>query len=343
MRLLILLLCLLSGPAFGQPELSRGINVTGWFRFPVSRDPTVLAHYISDQALADLRAAGFDFIRLAVDPELLDTNALLLAIRRIQRQGLTVIVSPHPQDWRLESTDSAKLLRFWHIVAPALRTLDPARTVPEVVNEPVFLNDPAGWGRLQHQVLTVIRAALPQSMIVLTGQDWGSIAGLLAQVPEDDPNVIYSFHFYDPADLTSLAAYRSDVDHGALAALPFPAGGGCDVPATDRPTRDLIRYHCASNWNAAHVAGEIERAAGWAQRHHVRLLAGEFGATTRLNRPARLAWLQTVRQDLEKKGISWTLWGYDDIMGFAVSRPIPPRPELDAGVLAALGMTTGMR
>ncbi len=342
MRLLVLLLCLMSGSAFGQPVLNRGVNITGWFRFPASRDPAVLARYMGDRALSGLRAAGFDFVRLAVDPDLLDAGALLAAIRRIQRQGLTVVVSPHPNGWHLE-TDPDRLLRFWHILAPALRGLDPARTVPEVVNEPVFPNDPAGWRRLQHRVLTAIRTSLPRSMVVLTGQDWGSIAGLLTLVPEDDPNVVYSFHFYDPADLTSLAAYRSDVDRDALAALPFPAGYDCGASASDPPTRDLIRYYCASNWNAVHVAGEIDRAAGWARIHHVRLLAGEFGATARLNRPARLAWLQTVRQGFEDKGIAWTLWGYDDIMGLAVSRPIPPNPVLDAGVLAALGMTTGTR
>ncbi len=65
-------------------------------------------------------------------------------------------------------------------------------------------------------------AALPDDTIVLTGQDWGSIAGLLALTPNPDGNVVYSFHFYDPAELTSLAAYRPGLDRDALARLPFP-------------------------------------------------------------------------------------------------------------------------
>ena len=94
--------------------------------------------------------------------------------------------------------------------------------MPEVLNEPVFPGDPAGWAALQHVVLAEIRQALPQATVVLTGHDWGSIGGLLALVPESDPNVIYSFHLYDPAELTSLAAYRPGLDRGALARLPFP-------------------------------------------------------------------------------------------------------------------------
>lgn len=328
--------------------LSRGINVTGWFRFPVSRDPARLGSYLSDRALADLREAGFDFVRLAVDPAVADTQqtVLIAAIRRIQRQGLAVIVSPHPRGWHLE-TDPNRLLGFWRTLAPALRSLDPARTVPEVVNEPVFPGDPAGWARLQHAVLHVIRTALPHVTVVLTGQDWGSVGGLLALMPEDDPNVVYSFHFYDPAELTSLAAYRPNLDRTALARLPFPVEDRSRCAATanrsdDHATSDLMRYYCSVGWDGVRVAASIGRAAAWGRLHHVRVLAGEFGASAGLNPTARLAWLRTVREAFESRGIGWALWGYDDAMGFAVTRPPVPRPILDRAVLAALGMTTGM-
>ena len=96
--------------------LTRGINITGWFRFPSSRDPAALGAYLSDQALADLRAAGFDFVRLAVDPAVAETQrpVLIATIRRIQRQGLTVIVTPHPVGWHLETdpNDRERLRAF---------------------------------------------------------------------------------------------------------------------------------------------------------------------------------------------------------------------------------------
>ena len=342
-----------SSAAVKTPALQRGINITAWFRFPASTDPAVLATYISDQALADLRVAGFDFVRLAVDPAVVDSIAqrtvLVAAIRGIEHQGLTVIVSPHPHDWRLEhsAADREKLLTFWTALAPALKPLDTIRTVPEVLNEPVFPGDPAGWAQLQHAMLREIRQALPHATVVLTGQDWGSIGGLLALTPEDDPNVVYSFHLYDPAELTSLAAYRPDVDRAALARLPFPVSdrSACEAvsgSADDTGTRDLMRYYCAMGWDAARVDATIDRAALWAREHRVRLLAGEFGATADLNPAARIAWLKTVRAAFEAQGIGWALWGYDDVMGLAVRRPPGPRPRLDRAVLTALGMTTRM-
>jgi endoglucanase len=322
--------------------LTRGINITGWFRFPASRDPVVLAGYLSDQALADIHAAGFDFVRLAVDPAVAETqrSVLIAAIRRIQRHGLTVVVSPQPHDWHLE-TDPGRLLAFWRTFAPALRALDPARTVPEVLNEPVFPHNVTGWAALQHVVLTDIRQALPGVTVVLTGQDWGSIGGLLALTPEADPNVLYSFHFYDPAELTSLAAYRPGLDRVALARLPFPVDDRprCDATAdgsADPATRDLMRYYCSLGWDAPRIATTLDRAAAWGRAHHVRLLAGEFGASVALNAQARIAWLRTVRDALETRGTGWALWGYD------VSRPPGRRPVLNRSVLTALGMTTGM-
>lgn len=340
--LLMLAWCTTAAAETPSGTLHRGINITGWFRFPSSRDPVALAAYLSDPALEDLRLAGFDFVRLAVDPDLLDPKTLIPALKRIQQHRLTVVISPHPHDWQLEATPD-RLRRFWRALAPALRPLDPARTVPEIVNEPVFAADPAAWAQLQHQVLADIRAVLPRSLVVLTGADWGSVAGLAALAPEADPHVLYSFHFYDPVELTSLAAYRSDIDHAALAVLPFPAGEDCDAPTADPPTRDLVRYYCASRWDEAHLAASIDRAAEWAGRHGVRLLAGEFDASIQLNRPARLAWFGTLRRILEVRDIPWALWGYDDSMGLAISRPPARRPTLDPGVLAALGlMTTGM-
>lgn len=333
----VLALCL-AGPVRAAEPLRRGVNIANWFRYPVSRDPGFLSRYISDGALDDLRAAGFDFVRLAFDPDMTDPAVLIPAIQRIQRHGLTVIVSPHPNGWTLE-TDPGRLLVFWRRFAPVLRPLDQARTIPEIVNEPVFPGDPTPWGALQHDVLTEIRRVLPSATVLLTGNDWGSARGLEALTPEADPNVIYSFHFYDPADLTSLAAWRKDVDRSELARLPFPAGD-CAPPAGSAPaTAGVVRYYCASGWNAVQVAAPIVHIAGWAATHHVRLLAGEFGATAELNRPARLAWLTAARKAFEAHGIAWALWGYDDIMGFALPRPPPVRPVLDQGVLQAIGLS----
>ncbi len=352
--LLLLLAGLWAVGAAAQPApdriaaLRRGINITGWFRFPASRDPAALGRYLGDAALRDLHSAGFGFVRLAVDPALFGDPAiratLVAAVRRIEHAGLAVVIALHPNGWQLETVaaDRGRLLAAWQMLAPALRPLDPARTFPEILNEPVFPHDPAGWAALQHRALAVIRGALPDATVVLTGNDWGSIGGLLALPPDADRNVIYSVHFYDPAELTALAAYRSGLDRSALARLPFPVEeASCRriaAATADPPTRDLMDYYCRLHWTPDRIAAAIDQAAAWGRAHQAAVLLGEFGASAALNRPARLAWLRAVRTQAGSAGIGWALWGYDDVMGFAVARPPPPRPMLDRDVLAALGL-----
>jgi len=345
------LLVLLAAPALARPpqallsHLHRGVNITGWFRFPANRDPAALARWMPDSAIAGLRRAGFDFVRLAIDPAIAENQAVrdtaAAAICRLRNHDLAVVVDAHPFDWHLETAphDRDRLRAFWRDFAPALHGCDPQLIVPEVLNEPVFPNDPAGWAALQHTLLTDLRQALPDSTILLTGQDWGSIGGLLALRPEADPNVLYSFHFYDPPELTSLAAYRPGLDQADLARLPFPVTDPAACPlGSDGATADTIHYYCTMGWNDAAIAQRIAAAADWAKQHHATLLAGEFGAAQTLNPAARSAWLRAVRQSLERDGIAWALWGYDDIMGFGIRRPPPAQPILDPNVLAALGL-----
>ncbi len=324
----------------GAAPLRRGVNLTNWFRFPPSRDRAALASYLSDAAMAGLVSCGFDFIRLAVQPSVVPGERVALvadAVARLHRHGLAVIVGPHFG----ADPDAAALADFWQRMAPVLRPLDPRMTVAEVANEPVFAGDGGGWAALQTRILAIIRASLPGRRVVLTGNDWGSIAGLLAMRPLNDPDAIYSFHFYDPPELTSLAAYRPGLDRAALSRLPFPVtDAGCAAAAatTDAATRGLIRYLCATHWDAAVVGARIDAAASWGTRHGATVLMGEFGASSALNSPARLAWLSAARRACEARGIGWALWGYDDAMGLGVRPAGGGTSPFDAGVLAALGL-----
>ncbi|MGH7040503.1 MAG: glycoside hydrolase family 5 protein, partial [Acetobacteraceae bacterium] len=198
------------------------------------------------------------------------------------------------------------------------------------------------WRALQARVLAAIRAALPRATVILTGADWSSIAGLQAAIPPADTDVIYDVHFYDPAELTSLAAYRHGLDRAALARLPFPMidPAHCRRVAhsADPATAALIGFVCAQHWDAPHIARQFATVAAWGRRTGVPVILGEFGASARLNRPARLDWVATVRRAAEHERLGWALWGYDDVMGFDLPRPPPTRPALDPGLLQALGL-----
>ena len=147
-------------------------------------------------------------------------------------------------DWHLETepADRAKLLATWRSLAPLLRRFDPAATFPEVLNEPVFAGDPAAWARLQHRGRAGDpRHACPTNTIVLTGADWGSIAASCRCRRKPIRNVIYSFHLYEPAELTALGAYRPGLDAGCDGAPAVSRRGSGGLPGHRRLRRAIRR------------------------------------------------------------------------------------------------------
>ena len=338
-------------------ELRAGIAITNWFRFPPRTDAGSLRAYLSDSALADLRAASFTHVRLPVQPELLWQNgaidpsrvaSVVKAVQRIQSARLSAVVALAPSTWRLEANapDRLRLLATWRALARALAYLDQSRTFPEILNEPVFGNDEHSWEALQAEALAAIRESLPDATVVLTGAQWGGVDGLRALTPVSDRNVVYSFHFYEPAELTALAAYRSDLDRTAMSHLPFPADPTrcrSAVQEMSGATRDVAAFYCASGWDAAHIGARFDQVTSWARScggsgPPCAVLLGEFGATSELPSATRLSWIEAVRAAAEAHGFGWTLWGYDDVMGCNIARPPPLRPRLDAALLAALGL-----
>ncbi len=358
-----LLLAVAPAAALPPPErlavLQRGVNLTNWFRFPARADPASLRAYLDPAALAALRRARFGFVRLAVQPELLEDGqseaagrlaALDDAVLRLQAAGLGVVLTPHPRDWRPEASVSerARLLRFWRRLAPLLVRHDPRLTFAELVNEPVFHGDPAGWAALQAGLAASVRALLPRTTLLVSGNDWASLDGLLALSPLADPNLVYTFHFYEPPVLTTLGAFEPGLDPAALGRLPFPAPDrqACLAAAqagTAGRTRAVIAYYCALGCDTAWVDRRIALAGAWARRYRQAVLLGEFGAAAGLMRGGPRAGRGAGRGAAGAAGSGGALWGYDDSMGFGVlpaGRGQTAAP-LDAGVLAALGLDRG--
>jgi hypothetical protein len=333
----------IAAAAPAPPPLTRGINITNWFRFPARGDPGALRAYVSDGAIGDLAAAGFTHVRIPVTPEGCDAGLVAEAAQRLQSHGLATMIVPDSALWRLESSpaDRAALLAFWGRMGSALSDAQPRLTLPEVVNEPVFAHDLPAWEALQLQALAQIRRSLPHSAAVLTGGLFGGVDGLLRLHPAPDRNVFYSIHFYEPAELTSLASYQPGLDSAGLSQLPFPVSDAAAcrsaVATPDAKTRAVADFYCALHWDAPRVTARLDQVAAWSAANG-RVLLGEFGASARLAPSARQAWLGTVRRAAEERGFGWTLWGYDDSMGFGIARPPPSRPSLDPAVLAALGL-----
>ncbi|WP_426032192.1 glycoside hydrolase family 5 protein [Caulobacter sp. DWP3-1-3b2] len=219
-----------TGPAGPGPPLRRGMNFHHVLNWPEMSAPgnyvwppfTGASFQTSDGELAALKAKGFDFLRLTLDPAILMASAPLLrdqlidiVLGRAQRfihAGFSVVVDLHPvaQNPRfapgqlMSDGDAFKAYsRMTQALAKALARLDPMKVALELFNEPPLWR-PEGqvhWRAMQAGLHDVARQAAGDALpIVLTGADWSSYRALLSLDVDRyrNSNVYYTFHYYEP-------------------------------------------------------------------------------------------------------------------------------------------------
>ena len=334
-------------PRAGEPAaaLRRGINITNWFRFPPSRDPAALRALSRRRRAGGAAAAGFTFVRLPVQPE------LLAAPERARRRGRPAASGT---DWRWswrcsrrtgtgDRAGRSRLLATWRSLAPLLRRFDPRRHFPGGAERAgVRQAIPAAWAA----------AAAPGRA--------GDPRRVCPRIRSCSPGPTGAA---SPACCTA-AGTRSQRD----LQLSSVRAGRADRPRRLSPDSMLTRWRvCRSRRGSGRLRGRRRRDARSADRgpdalllraalgrgeahgadrrggcmgttHHVPCWPGNSAPAQRLNAPARLAWLTAVREACERRRIGWALWGYDDSMGFGLRPPGGSAPAR-SGVLRALGLT----
>ncbi|RVU21702.1 glycoside hydrolase family 5 protein [Methylobacterium oryzihabitans] len=267
---LALLVLALGVPARAAPEpgtgFRRGLGVhtmLNWARTNPERTAYLPAPFdgpsydLPEATIRNVAAAGFDFVRLTVDPgpflqldgaarDALDRH-LAATVRRFLAAGLAVLVNLHPNSqvaaydpvrW-LVSTEDPTYRAFLTLVGRTARVLaaigSPAVAF-EPLNEPPYGYDSGSvrrWQAMCEAMHAEARAAAPDMLLVLTGARGGSRQGLLAldPAPFRASRVRFSFHYYEPYAFTHQGVSAENGDAASwryFSGMPYPAGS---VPA----------------------------------------------------------------------------------------------------------------
>lgn len=361
-RLACLVVGLMIATATNAQSLQRGINLSRWLE--ASGGPPVTA-----QELRKLHEAGFDHVRLPVDPvalgwapqrgpQLSGLARLRSAVDAALEARLDVIVDLHPNEQtkqaiEAESQWSDGYIAMWRTLAGEFKRTPTKRVVFELFNEPGYYGIAGGylWSRYQQRLVGAVREVLPAHALIVSGRKGGSLEGLVELDPLDDPNLIYSFHYYLPyifthqgaswmqGDRWTTAGHWRGVRYPALQArLKLPRSDG--KVAAERATDELAEYF-RSGWNRRRIAAQWRPLTAWAREHGVRVHCGEFGVIRDGVDPAsRYAWIGDVRALAESNGWGWSLWNYADDFGIASGSNTEGRErgELEAPALRALGL-----
>jgi aryl-phospho-beta-D-glucosidase BglC (GH1 family) len=230
---------------------------------------------------------------------------------------------------------------FWRALARHFSNLDPSLVFFEILNEPEA-RDAYRWYGVQARLAVAIREGAPNHTIIATGARWSDDDDLLAIEPLHDPNVIYTFHFYDPHVFTHQGATWGENYWHFVKALPYPStpeNVQDSIAAIPEPVKRLAaaRYGM-DRWNAARIDEEFDQVSAWATHWNVPVICNEFGVYRKEARPEdRAVWISDVRKSLEKHGFGWTMWDYSG--GFGVVTKPNGQPIVDELTVKALGRT----
>jgi hypothetical protein len=239
----------------------RGINTWPWFaltrEYPAPRTDYAWPPFQENRAvpsardLARLAAAGFDFIRLPVDPgPFLDARperrailleSLLDAVKQAHAAGLGVIVNVQTNEathfWNsqtlVSSTAAPKFASYRSLVAVlahALAMLGLPRLALEPANEPPQECVSSSWSAVQIALLDAARAAAPNLTLVATGACGSMVRGLDALDPaplQPFQPLLFTFHFYEPYLFSHQGApWLREPVYRALNGVPWPGSAG---------------------------------------------------------------------------------------------------------------------
>ncbi|MGI9350914.1 MAG: glycoside hydrolase family 5 protein [Rhizobiaceae bacterium] len=239
-------------------KVKRAINIATWFTWPryeaapktgIEWPPYSEQFKLPARAeLAALEKAGFDTVRLPVDPapfflfvgarKEFVFNRLEQAISLIQSIGLKVIVDVHPNSrhktWGqyavVAGLETPAFNAYAKTIAEFAIRLEPFGTnkiALELINEPRLECKDSEVHKLvaiNKRLIQLVRKKSPDMTLVVSGGCASSIEGLLSVNPTafQDDNLIYTFHFYEPFAFTHQGATFIPWTEKYLGAVAWP-------------------------------------------------------------------------------------------------------------------------
>ena len=254
-------------------------------------------HRIDVANFARIRAAGFDTVRIPVrwsahvdNTDYIDSAFIARVdevINAALAQQLNIVLNVHHFESLMKNPrrDSSRLIYIWQQLAYYYQDL-PASVSFELVNEPHGALKGRRMRDLQRDLISAIRETNPTRTLVLGGEDWSNIRTLNTNFVSPDPNIVYTFHYYDPFDFTHQNA-------------PWT---GPDGPKERK------------SWGTArdrrNVQNDMRKAAQFSNRVGRPVFLGEFGAYEGAPEPSRRDYMRAVTAEAEAAGIGWCAWNF---------------------------------
>lgn len=244
--------------------------------------------------------AGFDTIRLPVrwstragnvaphtiDPEFMARVKGVVADAR--KAGLNIILNSHHfEEIHKDPSDAniAKLAGMWRQIAAAFADQPEANLWFEIENEPHDKFNDSNLLKVLNPALAEIRKSNPTRPVIIGGEYWSGINSLKTLQLPDDPNIVPTFHYYDPFNFTH---------QGATWVEPSPPLGRKYGGDEDQKL----------------LQDDLQKVRDYISRTGKTPFMGEFGAHSTVPAEERVNYQKTIRVAFDQIGIGICAWAY---------------------------------
>ena len=320
-----------------------GIGIGGWLtnykRFNVLRQEWRLPlsigdfehfeTYITEDDVRNIASFGVECIRLGFDQIVIEESPGVYRERifvlidqfidNCQKYHLNTVLNLHKavgnycdikEDVQLLDDPGLqdRFVALW--IAFEKRYHDRSNVAFELLNE-IRNVDPDKWNDLVERTIKEIRRLNPTRKIIIGSTNWNSADTLKKLRLYDDPNIIYTFHFYEPFAFTH--------QQGVLQEGPLYYNRKMAYPSDIEPYRDFERFvNKATNpypgieridreWMRSRLQGAFD----FVKEHPDKILwCGEFGTIRHCKMEYRENWMQDVISLMKEHEIPYCAWNY---------------------------------
>lgn len=314
----------------------KGVNIAHWLSQVFGWSPRET--FFTEADIMQIKAMGFDHIRLPLDEEQLWTedgtpidsafSYLTKAVDWCISNDLCIIADLHilrshhfnaknGEGKMLLWSDTASqntFISLWSDLQAKLSQYPTDKLAYELLNEPAA-PEAEQWNALVERAISQIRETEPNRIIFVGANNWQTIDNLpFLKVPEGDTNIVIAFHSYDPmlvthykAHWTKFKDYTGPVQYPGLSAQPDDLWSQLD--STD-PSMKFEIEGINKVYNPEVYDQMVSVAVKRATELDLSAYCGEFGCLKNVDPETRHAYYRDFVGTLNKYRIGKAVWDY---------------------------------
>ena len=314
-------------------QLNRGINLGGF----LSQCVHERAHYdsfIQRDDIKKIKDMGYDHVRLPIDYMIFETETGERIDEGYERvhdiigwckdNDMPVILDLHKaygydfndagddEKNKLFSDEAVqdRFINLWESLAKEYSKYD--FVAFELLNEVVEEKNADAWNKLIARAVKTIRGVTKDTPIIYGGIKWNSAETIQYLDPVDDPNIIITFHFYQPHVFTHQHAYWMPAME-KIGDMKYPDSiekyrwaadilGGQDSSVREQDKDVLDIDYLRRMVKVAVDAAKVKKAP--------MIYVGEFGVIDQAPAEDMLRWVEDTMQVFRENEIGCAYWTY---------------------------------